>query len=215
MSAVLPPPPTRSTSPDEHRRRGREGGRVLVLNATYEPINVCTVRRAIVLMLKAKAEVLEEAEWSLHAERFALRAAVRDPPDELRARAARRAPAKDHPAGGVRARRLDLPVLRLARQPDRRPRDPALEGRPVELGQHRRLVRPVQSPQGRPHPGPVRTCTRRAPRASRTPRSSSACPARRSRRLGARTCPPRPERAHLRTRSRRREGAPWDALSLD
>jgi 5-methylcytosine-specific restriction endonuclease McrA len=45
---------------------------VLVLNATYEPINVCTVRRAIVLMLKAKAEVLEEAEWSLHAERFAL-----------------------------------------------------------------------------------------------------------------------------------------------
>ena len=45
---------------------------MLVLNASYEPINVCTVRRAIVLMLKAKAEVLEEAEWSLHAERLAL-----------------------------------------------------------------------------------------------------------------------------------------------
>ena len=40
--------------------RGRwSGGRVLVLNATYEPINVCTVRRATVLLLKEKAEVIE------------------------------------------------------------------------------------------------------------------------------------------------------------
>ena len=43
----------------EHRRRGADGGRVLVLNATYEPINVCTVRRAAVLLLKEKAEVVE------------------------------------------------------------------------------------------------------------------------------------------------------------
>jgi 5-methylcytosine-specific restriction endonuclease McrA len=61
-----------SASPDEHRRRGRDGGRVLVLNATFEPINVCTVRRAIVLMLKERAEVLEQAEWALHAEHMAL-----------------------------------------------------------------------------------------------------------------------------------------------
>jgi 5-methylcytosine-specific restriction endonuclease McrA len=33
-------------------------GRVLVLNASYEPLNVCTVRRALVLLLKEKAEVL-------------------------------------------------------------------------------------------------------------------------------------------------------------
>ena len=32
---------------------------MLVLNATYEPINVCTVRRATVLLLKSKAEVIE------------------------------------------------------------------------------------------------------------------------------------------------------------
>ena len=32
---------------------------MLVLNATYEPINVCTVRRATVLLLKEKAEVVE------------------------------------------------------------------------------------------------------------------------------------------------------------
>jgi 5-methylcytosine-specific restriction endonuclease McrA len=40
---------------------------VLVLNATFEPINVCTVRRAVVLLLKAKAEVIEHAEWELHS----------------------------------------------------------------------------------------------------------------------------------------------------
>jgi len=40
---------------------------VLVLNATYEPINVCTVRRAVVLLLKEKAEVIERAEWELHS----------------------------------------------------------------------------------------------------------------------------------------------------
>jgi 5-methylcytosine-specific restriction endonuclease McrA len=39
---------------------------VLVLNATYEPINVCTVRRATVLVLKSKAEVLEIGTGDLH-----------------------------------------------------------------------------------------------------------------------------------------------------
>jgi len=40
---------------------------VLVLNATYEPINVCTVRRAVVLLLKEKAEVVERGDWKLHS----------------------------------------------------------------------------------------------------------------------------------------------------
>ena len=40
---------------------------MLVLNATYEPINVCTVRRAVVLLLKEKAEMIERAEWELHS----------------------------------------------------------------------------------------------------------------------------------------------------
>ena len=35
---------------------------VLVLNATYEPLSVVSVRRAIVLLLKEKAELLEAAE---------------------------------------------------------------------------------------------------------------------------------------------------------
>jgi len=40
---------------------------VLVLNATYEPINVCTVRRAVVLLLKDKAEVIEHGDWDLRS----------------------------------------------------------------------------------------------------------------------------------------------------
>ena len=41
---------------------------MLVLNASYEPINVCTVRRATVLVLKDRAEVIEHGEWALHSE---------------------------------------------------------------------------------------------------------------------------------------------------
>ena len=33
---------------------------VLVLNASYEPLNVCSVRRATVLIFKGKAEIIEE-----------------------------------------------------------------------------------------------------------------------------------------------------------
>jgi len=48
------------------------GGRVLVLNASYEPINVCTVRRAAVLVLKSRAEMLEAGDGALHSERLQL-----------------------------------------------------------------------------------------------------------------------------------------------
>jgi 5-methylcytosine-specific restriction endonuclease McrA len=40
---------------------------VLVLNASYEPLNVCSVRRAHVLVFKGKAEVVEELETPLHS----------------------------------------------------------------------------------------------------------------------------------------------------
>ena len=47
--------------------------KVLVLNATYEPLNVCTVKRAIVLMLKSKAEALESSRVIYHSENASLR----------------------------------------------------------------------------------------------------------------------------------------------
>jgi 5-methylcytosine-specific restriction endonuclease McrA len=70
MASPAPSAPLGLAPLPEHRRRERRAaGRVLVLNATYEPINVCTVRRAVVLLLKEKAEVVERASWDLHSER--------------------------------------------------------------------------------------------------------------------------------------------------
>jgi 5-methylcytosine-specific restriction endonuclease McrA len=40
---------------------------VLVLNASYEPLNVCSVRRAHVLVYKGKAEVVERLEQPLRS----------------------------------------------------------------------------------------------------------------------------------------------------
>jgi 5-methylcytosine-specific restriction endonuclease McrA len=40
---------------------------VLVLNASFEPLNVCSVRRAHVLVFKGKAEVIEKLEQPLHS----------------------------------------------------------------------------------------------------------------------------------------------------
>ncbi len=45
---------------------------VLVLNATYEPLNVIPLRRAILLLLKEKAEVVEATRERLRAERLDL-----------------------------------------------------------------------------------------------------------------------------------------------
>src|SRR5215468_6016836 len=75
MASAVPPGPLGSVPLDDHQRYGPDtdgsqsrwsGGRVLVLNATYEPINVCTVRRATVLLLKDKAEVVEIGTQDLH-----------------------------------------------------------------------------------------------------------------------------------------------------
>src|SRR3984957_20813852 len=46
---------------------------VLVLNASYEPINVCAARRALVLVLKGVAMTEEENGHFLHAARLAFR----------------------------------------------------------------------------------------------------------------------------------------------
>ena len=43
---------------------------VLVLNASYEPINICGARRALVLVLKGVARTEEEQGAVLHAARM-------------------------------------------------------------------------------------------------------------------------------------------------
>lgn len=47
-------------------------GDVLVLNATYEPLSVVSVKRAVVLLLKEKAELVETAKAMLRAENFSI-----------------------------------------------------------------------------------------------------------------------------------------------
>src|SRR5688572_32784598 len=46
--------------------------RVLVLNASFEPINVCTARRAVVLILKGVANAEESSAQWLHSSRFSM-----------------------------------------------------------------------------------------------------------------------------------------------
>lgn len=47
-------------------------GQVLVLNATYEPLSVVSVKRAVVLLLKEKAELIEAAQAKLRSKNFSL-----------------------------------------------------------------------------------------------------------------------------------------------
>src|SRR4029077_8673515 len=70
--AHMPPPMMTGVHSDG------EGGQVLhapvlVLNASYEPINVCAARRAIVLVLKGIATTEEENGHFLHAARWIMR----------------------------------------------------------------------------------------------------------------------------------------------
>lgn len=44
----------------------------LLLNASYEPLHVVTVRRAVVLVLSGKADVVSEADGVMHSERLAV-----------------------------------------------------------------------------------------------------------------------------------------------
>lgn len=44
-----------------------ESSSVLVLNQNYEPLNVCNVRRAVVLVLCGKAEIIEAARGVMHS----------------------------------------------------------------------------------------------------------------------------------------------------
>jgi 5-methylcytosine-specific restriction endonuclease McrA len=72
MEDEAEPAPVAALPAGRGGRRVLTLSRVLVLNASYEPINVCTVRRAAVLVLKERAEILERAEHALHAETVTL-----------------------------------------------------------------------------------------------------------------------------------------------
>ena len=132
------------------------GGRVLVLNATFEPINVCTVRRAVVLLLKEKAELLERGAGSCTPRRSTLArpvvirlvSYVNVPRDAHRRKITRRAVfARDSWTCQYCGSRSNLTVDHVI---------PRSKGGVLELGEHRRLVRALQPAQGRPAAAPGR-----------------------------------------------------------
>ena len=87
-------------------------GRVLVLNASFEPINVCNERRAVVMIFKGVARVEEHNGHMLHSEKLVIHAPSVIRLDGIRADSVRAAlaVAQEHSA----ARPFDLPVLRQA-----------------------------------------------------------------------------------------------------
>ena len=52
---------------------------VLVLNASYEPINICAARRALILVLKGVASAEEVTALSVHSTRRTISHAFGDP----------------------------------------------------------------------------------------------------------------------------------------
>ena len=147
---------------------------MLVLNATYEPINVCTVRRAVVLLLKQKAELLEHAQWELHSETTAiarptvirLTSYVRLPRDAHRRKITRRAVfARDDWSCQYCGVRSNLTVDHVI---------PRSKGGSSDWENIVASCAPVQPPQGRSHARPGRdappTGAARPPRRDLHPR---------------------------------------------
>ena len=121
---------------------------VLVLNASYEPLGVVPLRRALILVLNDKAVSLEESGALMHSATRVIPA-----PSVVRLEALRAGPLSGprsaHPPGAVRPRRRPVHVLRWRRN-QRRPRHPAQPRRPARLGQRGRRLPPLQPRQGRP-----------------------------------------------------------------
>ena len=142
----------------------------LVLNRNWQPVNVATVARALVLLWNESARVVDPADyqtytwddWSklrprdderfIQAVRVAAARAGSDCADRLRPAA--RGGRHVQPAEHFQARPLRVPVLRPPagqRGTDDRPRRAAGAGWRVEVGQLRAGLRDVQQAKGRPH----------------------------------------------------------------
>jgi len=144
----------------------------LVLNRNWQPVNVATVARALVLLWNEAARVVDcedyqtytWEDWSalrpreggrVHPSRAAASARARgDRAGRLRPTAGGRRQLQ--PPQYLQAGPLGLPVLRPPtgrRRVVDRPRRAAVAGRPVDLGQLRAGVHEVQQAEGRPHAG--------------------------------------------------------------
>ena len=108
---------------------------VLVLNASYEPINICAARRALVLVLKGVASAEEVSSQVVHSSRRSVQLPSRDPAAGIPPHSApdARFVAQEHPD----ARPLHVPVLPsddALRRVDAGSRDSALARRANRRG---------------------------------------------------------------------------------
>ena len=68
-----PPGPQGFAPHPQHRRRGRDCGRVLVLNATYEPLKVVHWQKAMTLWCQGKVEVISVYDREIRAVSFSFK----------------------------------------------------------------------------------------------------------------------------------------------
>ena len=120
---------------------------VLVLNASYEPINICGARRALVLVLKGIARTEEEHGLSLHAQRTIIAM-----PSVIRLLEYRRIPHQTRALSRKNILLRDRNTCQYcaeayaAQRAHSRSRSPALARRQLHLGESRRLLPRMQPP---------------------------------------------------------------------
>ena len=141
----------------------------LVLNRNWQPVNVATVARALVLFWNESARVVDPADYQLYTwadwselsphddEPFiqAVRLRLRVPEVIVLADVRPAADGRRHASAGgnLQAGPVHLPVLRLPagqRRVDDRPRHSAVAGWNLDLGELRAGVRRLQQAEGRP-----------------------------------------------------------------
>ena len=139
-------------------------GRALLLNASFEPLCVVSMRRAVVLVLKEKAEIVARNGGELHSER-----AVLPCPSVIRLVHFVRVPYRNRvPLSRRAVFARDGHRCQYCNRGGRehRPRRAPVPGRPAHLGERRGVVPRLQRPQGGPPPPGVPACRlRRHPRA--------------------------------------------------
>ena len=134
---------------EERMHRSPMHAPVLVLNASYEPINVCAARRAVILVLKGVAMMEEANGQHLHAARIAINVPsvirlleYRRIPHQTRALSRKNILLRDRNTCQYCGKILAAGELTLG------PRDSALARRRVKLGEPGGLLPQLQSPEG-------------------------------------------------------------------
>ena len=149
--------------------------KVLVLNTTYEPLNVCSRAARACAPAQGQGRGARAVRRRLPQRARRLRA-----PLVIRLRSYVAHPAPTAVGAHLAARRLrarpaPLPVLRQRPAPHRGPRRAALQGRRRHVGQPRHLVRALQPQEGRPAAARRRPAPDAASRGRRSRRPSSTC----------------------------------------